>query len=371
MLAWAKNRQRRRIVDSVAPLPETPTVQDIYTALNIKVKHPPPLNEGLPLSLFQHALSASQRAIEQFKRSSRADQTSHAFRWRHELVHRAQRMLLQCMYYVAHSLGDAVMLSRDYRNRLAPGDHAELGGTYSERILFTAQALSRGFQVRSICELQAFHMLESANVLKSAYHTAIAAFYSRTCWSILPPYDDLAPVLRDFELAWVNFEERATAALFEADYGGMPEIEDDTDLVFIQMKEATDHGVRGGVISIEQLQESDPSVLVGIPRLTIICALRHQRGSSLFEGLCDDFRWFKRHAAIIKELRDSIQSMSAATVRDLELQCVGSTAESGELDETLQHAFRLVCQIADELQTGSRAKEIVRVLAHISELYNS
>ncbi|KAL5034821.1 hypothetical protein BDV3_004338 [Batrachochytrium dendrobatidis] len=377
MVSWSN---RVYILDGVVPS-EDPRLSDIYDnhRSNILNSHIHRLNEALPLTLFQHAFKATQQTIRQFKLVQR-QRTLNLRRWRHEQVQQSQHTLLQCIYYITVELGDTVMASRAYRKCLAPAERINLIGTYSERIMFTAQALSKHFVVRGIPH-PTIELIDAAVVLKATYHAVISALCRRANVCVLPPYDDLQGVMRQFDQAWVIFEELACRAYFEDQFNAPPSLFDDTDMFQVLMMQTAERAISKGLMTLVQVQESDPEVMVGLPRLTLICGLLHMPDCVSLVHPTEAFRLFKREVRTMASIQESLQVLTEEEVDELEKWCAGiqsyenrsslsgftmlKSFPSTPPGSNLSAIFRVICRVADELQSGNRAKEFSQLMGNV------
>ncbi|KAH9270955.1 hypothetical protein BASA83_006911 [Batrachochytrium salamandrivorans] len=351
MVNWSS---RISILDGIVP-PVDPGICDLYDnhRTHILNKRVYCLNESLPLTMFQHAFIATQRTIRHFKAAPRK-YSANLLRWRHEQVQQAQGRMLQCIYYITQELGDSVMSSRDYRKSLSPDERQDLLGTYSERIMFTALALSKQYTVR-----------EQAGA---------------SCHLITT----LAGVIQQFDRAWVIFEEMACWSYFESKFNAPPSRYDDTDMFQVLMMQTVERAISLGIFTMEQVQESDPAVLVALPRLTIIAGVLHMPECVLLDHPTEAFRLFKRSVCLVSTIRSNLLLMSTAEVSHLEKRCGGVQFESPTAfpdtiapSKTRRHSsesieyenncatFRMICLVADELQSGNCAKEFTHLLGQV------
>ncbi|KAH6594623.1 hypothetical protein BASA50_006573 [Batrachochytrium salamandrivorans] len=380
MVNWSS---RISILDGIVP-PVDPGICDLYDnhRTHILNKRVYCLNESLPLTMFQHAFIATQRTIRHFKAAPRK-YSANLLRWRHEQVQQAQGRMLQCIYYITQELGDSVMSSRDYRKSLSPDERQDLLGTYSERIMFTALALSKQYTVRGMAHPTP-RLYDASIVLKSAYHALLYSLCTRASRCILPPYHDLAGVIQQFDRAWVIFEEMACWSYFESKFNAPPSRYDDTDMFQVLMMQTVERAISLGIFTMEQVQESDPAVLVALPRLTIIAGVLHMPECVLLDHPTEAFRLFKRSVCLVSTIRSNLLLMSTAEVSHLEKRCGGVQFESPTAfpdtiapSKTRRHSsesieyenncatFRMICLVADELQSGNCAKEFTHLLGQV------
>ncbi|KAJ1894107.1 hypothetical protein LPJ81_005225, partial [Coemansia sp. IMI 209127] len=176
---------------------------------------------------------ASLMASTQLLERMRSMQTM-SFRVRADRVHLAQGQVLHCVYILfTQQVRAERRQSRHYRFYLPEDDQAELDRGFSESVLFAAQALSRGFQIRGT-EMYTQALREPAWMLCSAWAALRHVLHVRgqdlwRAWTRgtgrvsgrdsrdpaqLDEIAALREVLEDFDEAWVRFERDLCFAYF-------------------------------------------------------------------------------------------------------------------------------------------------------------
>lgn len=250
----------------------------------------PRLNETMPLTLFYHSDENLIKAIKSLR--SQSDSSSDTFRRRNERVHKAQRMLLDSIYIIYQETDDTYRASREYRRQLPLEDQRELESGFSENILFAAQALSRGFRIRGIEQFTPT-LVQPALELAAALEALRFVFRSRALRDPTPFHQDLFEVIGGFDAAWTRFEQRICFCYFEVTNGGVAPSVKDSDMLQVLMSETLIRAIHAGHISTTSLSNLDPSVLIALPRLTIIAALVHTPTTINITSPSTPFRWFR------------------------------------------------------------------------------
>ncbi|KAJ2721507.1 hypothetical protein GGI07_003907 [Coemansia sp. Benny D115] len=242
------------------------------------------------------ALAASIRVLSR----TRGAVGSAAFRARADRVHEAQGRVLQGVYALfAHGVPADARRSRHYRFYLPEDDQAELDRGFSESVLFAAQALARGYQIRGT-ELHTQRLREPARLLCAAWAALRHVLHMRAdalerVWngnSDPEALDALRGVLEDFDAAWVRFERDLCFAYFGLGTSALPPTdadvetraaqEDEFSLLVVLLSETLQRSMRDRLVVSEQLEDMDPQLILALPRLAILHAIA--RGG--VEGLC-------------------------------------------------------------------------------------
>ncbi|KAJ2377239.1 hypothetical protein GGI05_006895, partial [Coemansia sp. RSA 2603] len=182
----------------------------------------------------RQALSAAISGERQLQQATRqlscTRSASHrAFRMRADRVHLAQAQLLHTVHVLfVHSVPSHMRRSRQYRFYLPEDDQMELDRGFSESVLFAAQALARGFQIRGT-ERHTVALREPAQLLCCVWAAVRHVLCSRggalrAGWAARRATvmvaeaagheQALRRVLEDFDDAWVRFERDLCFAYF-------------------------------------------------------------------------------------------------------------------------------------------------------------
>ncbi|KAJ2082468.1 hypothetical protein H4R24_001567 [Coemansia sp. RSA 988] len=305
---------------------------------------------------------------------------SPSFRMRADRVHLLQARLLSCIYKLFTGLVPVdERQSRHYRFYLPEDDQTELDLGFSESVLFAAQALARGFQIRGT-EQQTDALREPACMLCSIWAATRFVIYARgrTLWStqgsrgssngdvdgqLIASQSDLSAlrsVLEDFDEAWVRFERDLCFAYFglsNAQIAGLMDPAESSDtchitheeefsLLVMLLSETLQRCLGQALISEESVESMDPQLILTLPRLAILHALASNDSLCLVESEGKTvFWWFSDYADICRQVRDAVldlppplyqllQRMLAAEEADLVL----AKFEDSMLLEALQKA---------------------------------
>lgn len=85
--------------------------------------------------------------------------------------------------------------SKAYRNTLPVQDRQDLQDTYSENVLFSAQAISAGFRIRGL-DTSVEGLIQVAHELCQAVDILSCGLRERALFSIQQPYTDLFDKLK-------------------------------------------------------------------------------------------------------------------------------------------------------------------------------
>ncbi|KAJ3149858.1 hypothetical protein HDU86_006815 [Geranomyces michiganensis] len=317
---------------------------------------PPRLNETQPVSLFWYADKHLSKAVESLTKVGDIDSTK--FKRRNERVHRAQRLLLETLLLVYVDMDETYKASRTYRQQLPPEDQRELEGGFSENILFAAQALSCGFRIRGIEEYTT-ELFPSAQNLHRCMELIRSAFCKRAVTCPATPYDDLLGVLSEFDLAWVTFEQRICFCYFSVTYSGSAPCSEEIDMFQVLMSETIMRAVHHHLLTWNDIQSFEPSILVAVPRLCVVAALLHMPECINITDPDHGMRWFRAKAQLLRKLQKQLFGLPAETIAVLERRLVDSDdAERGSL---LLMRQRKEAE-EEEMREGANAEKTVKKL---------
>ncbi|KAI8805482.1 hypothetical protein BJ742DRAFT_741360 [Cladochytrium replicatum] len=305
-----------------------------WKALKQKGLKAPRLSETQGLSLFYHADEYLTKSVKLLQKCT--DPNSERWRKYIERVHRAQRLLLDSVQLIYQDMDDSVKANRDYRRQLPPEDQRELEGGFSENILFAAQALSKGFRIRGI-ERFTSDLVDPARLLCATFETLRVVLRRRAMISAAPPLDDLAPIVKEFDIAWTAFERKICFCYFEIQYTGAPGKEDGTDMFQVLLSETILYSLKQGYFTLDQVESADPEVIIGLPRLALLAALTHMPECVNITDPKSGFRWFRTKAHKLADAQAVILHWSPERLRRFErmlAQCDDiDTSAKSEHDE--------------------------------------
>ncbi|KAJ1553576.1 hypothetical protein HK405_007517 [Cladochytrium tenue] len=383
--ASAASSTQAAVVPAARPPRRLPHLAAVFQHSSWKVlrgETPPRLNETLPLTLFFYADASVGRAI---RKLARTPSTSTAtLQRRAELVHRHQRRVLSTVRDIyCDIVPPSRRRDRAHRALLPAADRRELdSATFSEGVLFAAQALSAGLSVRGL--EQASASLKNVAVPLCAAHAALRfAMRSRALTRPRPPYDDLAGVVSTYDSVWNAFEEAICTCYFQLAALRPPPPPDvlDTELLQILMSEAILHGLERGHIQREHLRDFDPSAIVAVPRLTLELAL-----AGGLCGACDGrtvqpvlARWLGKKPSDLDALRERLSTYADEERAVLEKRLVIGSEDGGQSESpatpsrrrmassrSVRSVFHAVCGLSDKLQ---RSRDFIRVMQSAFQMY--
>ncbi|KAJ3337953.1 hypothetical protein HDU93_000277 [Gonapodya sp. JEL0774] len=346
----------------------------------------PGVNEDELVGLFWHADEQLLNAVHRLREVPPYTYHSSRLAQRTETVHKRQKVLLDTLYLLAEQVDrvdsmkdeSAIFADRSYRRTLPLDDQRELEFGYSENIMFAAQALSTGFRIRGV-EAHSPILTPPAQQLTASFEALRWVIRGRAVRSPRPPYDDEAirTVLRDFDRAWCTFEEVICEKYFSAMYMGRSG-QHDVDMFSILMSETLLRAISHNYMTLSQILEYDPVIFLALPRLTVVGGLLH------FPGMVDlvnpetCIRWFRHKCTNMRELRWELEALEARELAELErMLCGGTESDTDNVDtksttvvnQRIQRVFMEVCGVADDLQTGPKAREFVQVLNSVLSMY--
>ncbi|KAJ2850035.1 hypothetical protein IWW36_002220 [Coemansia brasiliensis] len=305
------------------------------------------------------ALASSLQVLEK-SRNTR----SPSFRMRADRVHASQAQLLLCIYTLfTQQVSVEERRSRHYRFYLPEDDQIELDRGFSESVLFAAQALARGFQIRGT-ESHTEALREPASMLCSVWAAVRFVLYarSRPLWEAWTrgrsnaqllsdnrtdsEIDSLRRVLVDFDEAWVRFERDLCFAYFglnnsqvagfmdpndSGDAGHVAQ-EEEFSLLVVLLSETLQRCLSQKLVSEEQMESMDPQLILALPRLAILHAIAG--GSEGFDGLCfvesdgnSMFWWFREYSDLCRQIYDTVSSWPLQLYELLQKMLVAEEAD--------------------------------------------
>ncbi|KAI8326077.1 hypothetical protein GQ54DRAFT_132792 [Martensiomyces pterosporus] len=310
----------------------------------------------------ESSLSNAIRLLER-TRSTR----SSSFRMRADRVHSSQSQLLCCIYELfAQLVPEEEQRSRHYRFYLPEDDQTELDRGFSESVLFAAQALARGFQIRGT-ELYTQSLREPAWLLCSAWAAVRYVIFARgsSLWciwdhglmhqaehapspsssSVLSPQDELGAlrgVLADFDEAWVRFERDLCFAYFglsnaqlagamdpnEAD--GQVAQEEEFSLLVVLLSETLQRSIAQDLVTEEQMEAMEPQLILALPRLAILHAIARGGVDGLRFVESEDapvFWWFREYTQVCRKTSDAVSQWAAEQYEVLQKMLAAEEAD--------------------------------------------
>ncbi|KAI9480083.1 hypothetical protein LPJ78_002392 [Coemansia sp. RSA 989] len=298
------------------------------------------------------AALASSLQVLQKSRNTR----SPSFRMRADRVHASQAQLLLCIYTLfTQQVSAEERQSRHYRFYLPEDDQVELDRGFSESVLFAAQALARGFQIRGT-ESHTEALREPASMLCSVWAAVRFVLYarSRPLWDAWTrghsgsssEIDSLRRVLVDFDEAWVRFERDLCFAYFRLnnsqvagfmdpnDSGDSGQVaqEEEFSLLVVLLSETLQRCLTQKLVTEEQTESMDPQLILALPRLAILHAIAG--GKEGFDGLCfvefegtSMFWWFREYSDLCRRIYDTVSSWPLPLYELLQRMLVAEEAD--------------------------------------------
>ncbi|KAJ2664017.1 hypothetical protein IWW48_001029 [Coemansia sp. RSA 1200] len=312
----------------------------------------------------ESSLIASTQLLERM----RSMQTM-SFRVRADRVHLAQSQLLHCVYILfTQQVQVERRQSRHYRFYLPEDDQTELDRGFSESVLFAAQALSRGFQIRGT-EMFTQALREPAWALCSVWTALRHVLHARGHdllreWARgtgripasgggnLPRHEALVAlcdVLEDFDEAWVRFERDLCFAYFglsNTQIAGImdpnssgdaltPESqhiaqEEEFSLLVVLISETLQRCLDQHLATRDQMESMDPVLVIALPRLAILHAIARNGVEGLRFIDSDDapmFWWFRDYRDHCRRVSDAAGQLSPALYGILQRMLIAEDAD--------------------------------------------
>ncbi|KAI0218771.1 hypothetical protein L0F63_003779 [Massospora cicadina] len=314
----------------------------------------PKMNERHPLSLYYHAEEHLGIAIRQLEKVRSV--VSRRFHRNTERVHMAQQLLLDTIFLIYSEMDNQLKCSKLHRAQLPAEDQMELNQGFSENILFAAQAIVHGFHIRGI-EHCSEELREPALQLCAALEALRHVFRTRSMEAPEPPYNGLFSVMIDFDVAWTAFEQDICHSYFirNALFKAKTHPRNFDQLVGLMKR--TLNLERGKLLSSAKIEELDPSIMIALPRLTLLNCLLDP---SLPLVGKDCFEWFNQHKQTISTLIDDLAKLNSDQLSNLKAWL--STFEPPSHHHHLISPFTDICKIADSLQCGPNSKLFLNAL---------
>jgi hypothetical protein len=294
---------------------------------------------------------------------------------------------------------------RDYLSYFSEEERCIIETQFSEHVLYSAQAISRGFRLSGI-EQYPVSLYEAAAMLCSQWDAlrfvlrtegqlqasnqappvkisqkrAVSHRLSRLV-SVLanrkqPEYHEKVEtrcadkeserigghakqrgVVLEFVDAWCAFERALTLGYAHSARARRLHIkleiaqrENEGKYWVSQITRAIHYGVASKLVSSESVQNYSPEVLWCVPRLAILRSFRDEdTDNSHNASLYNYFFYDKLH--MIPDVRSQVKGLSPVEFREMEVRVADNTATTGRHEEL----FRTISLLADELNCGQRA----------------
>ncbi|KAJ1993074.1 hypothetical protein H4R33_000786 [Dimargaris cristalligena] len=314
-------------IDATPAAPGVPVITQVFQHAKWKAVQIPKLpntRQNKPLAMYFLAEEKLSTAVQQLEKQR--DSHSASFKEAADRVHMCQRILLNTIYLVYSGMDTSWRSSRSYRQYLPDEDQQELNRTFSESILFAAQALTRGFQIRGI-ESRSEALAFPATELCASLDALRFVFRQRASECSQPPYEPLYPVLCDFDRAWTTFERQLCFAYFdvgnsELRNSGNTDVTADDDhqlaMLTVILSETVMRSVSHGIVQSDSIECFEPAVMMGIPRLAIVHALLYSPGSLNLTNPDNVFWWFRPHVISLAQIQVGLEQLPASEVTQLE-----------------------------------------------------
>ena len=274
--------------------------------------------------------------------------------------------------------------ARDYRYLLPLEDQGELDGSFSENVLYAAQAISSGFRVRGI-ESHSQMLVEPARILCAAFDTLRFVCRMRCLEDsdTTTMFPAMTKIFCDFDWAWTRFEHKicfcyfsllngsggggstALGTLETSDIAVPDELKDifeQEQICTVLLSETISHARKHDLFDLNDLQYFEPYLMIAIPRLSLVYYLANYNtiDHEDLEGSCDIFATAND---ILLTLKSDIQSLSESDSLSLERQLVKSVDPNANqcdlLQGNLHFLFQSISSITDNLITGSKKSHIL------------
>lgn len=354
-----------------APTPSVLAIFNPITHHNTQSLLAPPLNKSNLLSLHFHA---EQKLTETAITLSRIEHLKGPqFQFLMDQIHHAQALVLDAVYLIYKDMDDGLKCPKPHRSSLPSEDREALETGFREYVLFAAQALTHGFQIRGL-EQNTDQLMTPALQLIAAYQAVRQVFYLRATTCPEPPYQSLYDVLIDFDQAWSQFE----AILFMSYHRTKTELESlppQFPLLVHALHKTLHKSIGKGYVQESQVECVDPDLMISLPRLTLLNCILHKKYRLVDLDRPDQcFSWFLPHLPKLIRINKLIKGFTRAQLQTLKIQLSsgesdGNSSSSSEdnsddhLEEVQVHqVFKLLCQVADSLCYGNNAKWLVRAM---------
>ncbi len=141
------------------------------------------------------------------------------------------------------------------------------------------------------------------------------------------------------------------------------------------MMETLHHALNLKLITEEAFETRDPSLIIGLPRLSLITGLLHLDPNEE-EGSMSLINLFPEESSILQQLKGILDTFKEDVLLRFQRMLVddSETMTASEVDPNnavaIQEFFIQICRIADELQSGPHARYFVEVLGQVFSSYS-
>lgn len=156
---------------------------------------------------------------------------------------------------------------------------------------------------------------------------------------------------------------------------------DDKALFTVLLSETVLRALQREYFTIEDMHGYEPSLMFAIPRLSVVYGLLY---APEYLGLTEThvaIRWLRdvsgSKVKLLHEIQSDLRNLTEDEVHALErMITVESSVSSSDVDDlaatpALRDVYRAIAAIADDMQTGARAKEFVGILGQLFEMYSN
>lgn len=247
-----------------------------------------PLNKQFHVRLLERPLHIFVRLDENLiylskslRQVSLAGMNSFAFNSLVSKIHYKQRRLLDCIFCIYTEMPEQIKVPKFYRLHLPYEDQAELNRSFSENILFAAQALSSGFRIRDV-EHYTDILRGPAEELIAVFCALRFAFRAQCSKNASPPYfERLGHIMHDFDAAWSRFEQQICLCYLNASrevrelYSFSGASNDDMTKMALLFSDTLQYSLDLSYVSNTDVSNREPSLIIGLPRMSLVIGLIH------------------------------------------------------------------------------------------------
>ncbi len=130
----------------------------------------------------------------------------------------------------------------------------------------------------------------------------------------------------------------------------------------ILLSETVNSATENKLIDVEQVESADPSVIMGIPRLAILHGLSFFKEFMLLNQKDNANFFFKENWNELVDIDKCVALLDESQYLLLQRGLLDSDSASPQSDQQVQDVYRKICQVADKLQSGQKAKFFVDIL---------
>ncbi|KJE96793.1 hypothetical protein CAOG_07062 [Capsaspora owczarzaki ATCC 30864] len=176
-----------------------------------------------------------------------------------------------------------IFADRSYRTRFPSDVQVQLEDRYLEHVLFAAESIASGMPILDVSDDQEGlepneqpvppHLVPPARQLCASLQALRFRLQMQALTDVAGDLEALSDVLHDFDTAWCTFEEACIKHTLASAVEQVDIAQEHRQRMAVLMSETVMWAMEHNYVTVEQIQDYEPSLMITLPRLALICGL--------------------------------------------------------------------------------------------------